>query len=135
MSRPLFGTREIYDNLADKLNDDPKWLEKATVLNYTMTHVYTAPLDKVFTFRFEGGKLLGIEERDGPAPADFVLTATPEVWERILVAQTLSPNVALVTRKLHVDGSMATLLKHIGVFNYLLAVLTSLDPVMSRDEA
>ena len=135
MSPPLFGTREIYDALAEKLNDDPKWLEKATVLNYTMTHVYSEPLNKTFTFRFEGGKLLDIEERDGPAPADFVLSATPEVWERILVAQTLSPNVALVTRKLHVDGSMTTLLKHISVFNYLLNVLTSLDPVMTRDEA
>lgn len=133
-TRPLFGTREVYDALADALNDDPKWLAKATVLNYTMTHVYTEPLSKTFTFRFEGGKLLDVRDVSGPAPADFVLTASPEVWERMLVSQTITPQIALVTRKIHVDGSMTTLLKHISVFNYLLAVLTGLDPVMSPDE-
>ncbi len=134
MTRPLFGSREVYDALADALNEDPKWLAKAQVLNYTMTHVYTEPVNKTFTFRFEGGKLLDVREVDGPAPADFVLTASPEVWERMLVSQTITPQIALVTRKIHVDGSMTTLLKHITVFNYLLAVLTGLEPVMSPDE-
>ena len=134
MTRPIFGTREVYDALAEALNDDPKWLAKAQVLNYTMTHVYTEPLNKTFTFRFEGGKLLDVRDVDGPAPADFVLTASPEVWERMLVSQTITPQIALVTRKIHVDGSMTTLLKHITVFNYLLAVLTGLEPVMSPDE-
>jgi hypothetical protein len=134
MSRPLFGTREIYDNLAEKLNDDPKWLEKATVLNYTMTHVYTEPLNKVFTFRFEGGKLLDVRDVDGPAPADFVLTGSPQVWERMLVSQEITPQIALVTRKIGVDGKMSVLLKHISVFNYLLAVLIGLEPVMSPEE-
>lgn len=134
MTRPLFGTREVYDALAEALNDDPKWLAKAQVLNYTMTHVYTEPLNKTFTFRFEGGKLLDVREVDGPAPADFVLSGSPETWERMLVSQTITPQIALVTRKIHVDGSMTTLLKHISVFNYLLAVLTGLEPVMSPDE-
>lgn len=134
MTRPLFGSREVYDALAEALNEDPKWLAKAQVLNYTMTHVYTEPLNKTFTFRFEGGKLLDVREVDGPAPADFVLSASPEVWERMLVSQTITPQIALVTRKIHVDGSMTTLLKHITVFNYLLAVLTGLEPVMSPDE-
>jgi hypothetical protein len=134
MTRPLFGTREVYDALAAALNEDPKWLAKAQVLNYTMTHVYTEPLNKTFTFRFEGGKLLDVREVDGPAPADFVLSGSPETWERMLVSQTITPQIALVTRKIHVDGSMTTLLKHITVFNYLLAVLTGLEPVMSPDE-
>ena len=133
-TRPLFGTREVYDALAEALNEDPKWLAKAQVLNYTMTHVYTEPLNKTFTFRFEGGKLLDVREVDGPAPADFVLTGSPETWERMLVSQTITPQIALVTRKIHVDGSMTALLKHITVFNYLLAVLIGLDPVMSPDE-
>lgn len=134
MNRPLFGTREVYDALAEALNDDPKWLAKATMLNYTMTHVYTEPVNKTFTFRFEGGKLLDVQEVDGPAPADFVLTATPEVWERMLVEQSITPQIAMVTRKVQVDGKLSTLLKHISVFNYLLAVLIGLEPVMSPDE-
>ena len=134
MNHPLFGTREVYDALAEALNDDPKWLAKASVLNYTMTHVYTEPLNKTFTFRFEGGKLLDVRDVDGPAPADFVLSGTPEVWERMLVSQTITPQIALVTRKIHVEGSMTTLLKHISVFNYLLAVLIGLDPVMSPED-
>lgn len=134
MTRPLFGTREVYDALAANLNEDPKWLEKAKVLNYTMTHVYTEPVNKTFTFRFDAGKLLDVRDVEGEAPADFVLTASPEIWERMLVTQTISPNVALVTRKISVDGKLHVLLKHIGVFNYLLGVLTSLDPVMREDE-
>ena len=134
MNRPLFGTREVYDALAEALNDDPKWLAKATMLNYTMTHVYTEPVNKTFTFRFEGGKLLDVREVDGPAPADFVLTATPEIWERMLVEQSITPQIAMVTRKVQVDGKLSTLLKHISVFNYLLAVLIGLEPVMSPDE-
>lgn len=134
MTRPLFGTREVYDGLAEALNDDPKWLAKATMLNYTMTHVYTEPINKTFTFRFEGGKLLDVRDVDGPAPADFVLTATPEIWERMLVSQTITPQVAMVTRKVQVDGKLTVLLKHISVFNYLLAVLIGLEPVMTPEE-
>lgn len=134
MSRPLFGTRELYDALAEALNDDPKWLEKAAVLNYTMTHVYTAPLNKTFTFRFEAGKLLDVEDRDSPAPADFVLTATPEIWQRMLVDQSITPQVAMVTRKVQVDGKLSVLLKNISVFNYLLAVLIGLEPVLTPEE-
>jgi len=134
MNRPLFGTREVYDALAEALNDDPKWLAKATMLNYTMTHVYSEPINKTFTFRFEGGKLLDVRDVDGPAPADFVLTATPEIWERMLVSQTITPQVAMVTRKVQVDGKLTVLLKHISVFNYLLAVLIGLEPVMTPEE-
>jgi hypothetical protein len=134
MNRPLFGTREVYDALAEALNDDPKWLAKATMLNYTMTHVYTEPINKTFTFRFEGGKLLDVRDVEGPAPADFVLTATPEIWERMLVSQTITPQVAMVTRKVQVDGKLTVLLKHISVFNYLLAVLIGLEPVMTPEE-
>ena len=130
MNRPLFGTREVYDALAEALNDDPKWLTKAHVLNYTMTHVYT----KTFTFRFDGGKLLDVREVDGPAPADFVLTGSPEIWERMLVSQSITPQIAMVTRKIQVDGKLSVLLKNISVFNYLLAVLIGLEPVMSPDE-
>lgn len=133
-TRPLFGTREVYDALAEALNDDPTWLAKASMLNYTMTHVYTEPINKTFTFRFEGGKLLDVRDVDGPAPADFVLTGSPEIWERMLVSQTISPQIAMVTRKIQVDGKLAVLLKHISVFNYLLAVLIGLEPVLSPDE-
>ena len=71
----------------------------------------------------------------GAAPADFVLTATPEIWQRMLVDQTISPQVAMVTRKVAVDGKLRVLLKHISVFNYLLAVLIGLEPVMSPERA
>ena len=134
MSRPTFGTRELYDALAAALNEDPKWLDKAKILNYTMTHVYTAPIGKAFNFRFEGGKLLDVTESDTPVPADFVLTASPEIWQRMLVDQTITPQVAMVTRKVTVDGKLSVLLKHISVFNYLLAVLIGLEPVLPDEE-
>ena len=52
----------------------------------------------------------------------------------MLVSQTITPQIALVTRKIAVEGKMTVLLKHISVFNYLLAVLIGLEPVMSPDE-
>ena len=63
-----------------------------------------------------------------------MLTGSPEVWERMLVAQTISPQIALVTRKIGVEGKMSVLLKNISVFNYLLAVLIALEPVMSPED-
>lgn len=57
MANPTFGTREIYDQLAAALNDDPKWLEKAKILNYTMSHWYSEPMGCAFGMRFDAGKL------------------------------------------------------------------------------
>ena len=74
MTRPLFGSREVYDALADALNEDPKWLAKAQVLNYTMTHVYTEPLNKTFTFRFEGGVPVRTSQSAGPIFAERAQT-------------------------------------------------------------
>jgi putative sterol carrier protein len=131
---PLFGTRELYDRLAAALNDDPAWLKKSRELDYTMTHVYTSPIDKVFSFRFDKGKLVDVTEVDagGEVTSDFVLTATPQIWEKVLVSQQLSANIALVTGKIKVKGKMGVLLKNMSAFNYLLEVLCGLEPVLSR---
>ncbi len=134
MDRPRFGTKEIYESLANVLNDDPVWLKKAAVLNYSMTHVYEGSPKKVFGFRFEGGKLLDVRESDEIIPADFVLSASPEIWQRILVDQTLTPQVGIVSRKLGVQGSISALLKNISVFNYLLNALIELQPAMPDEE-
>src|SRR6266508_2927976 len=111
---PQFGTRELYEALAAALAADPAWADKGRELDYTMSHVYTAPIDKVFWFRFEQGQINDIRELDDPddVPTDFVLTATPEVWESVLVSQELNPNIAMVTRKIKVKGKMGVLLKN-----------------------
>lgn len=131
---PLFGTRELYDRLGEALNDDPTWLKKSKDLDYTMTHVYTAPIDKVFNFRFDKGRLVDITDADVGAEitSDFVLTATPEVWEKVLVSQQLGAQIALVTGKIKVKGKLGALLKNMSAFNYLLEVLCGLEPVLSR---
>jgi hypothetical protein len=131
---PLFGTRELYDRLAEALNDDSTWLKKARDLDYTMTHVYTAPIDRVFSFRFDKGRLVDITDADlgVEITSDFVLTATPEVWEKVLVSQQVGAQIALVTGKIKVKGKMGALLKNMSAFNYLLEVLCGLNPVMSR---
>lgn len=131
---PLFGTRELYDRLADALNDDPAWLKKSRDLDYTMTHVYTAPIDKVFSFRFDKGRFVDVTEADtgSEITSDFVLTATPEVWEKVLVSQQIGAQIALVTGKIKVRGKLGALLKNMSAFNYLLEVLCGLEPVLSR---
>ena len=132
---PLFGTRELYDALGVALAADPAWERKGKELDYTMSHVYTAPIDKVFWFRFDKGALNDVTELASPdeRPTDFVLTATPGVWESVLVTQEMGAQIAMVTRKIKVQGKMGVLLKNMGAFNHLLGVLTGLDPVMSRD--
>jgi hypothetical protein len=130
--RPVFGTRSLYEALADGLAADPAWATKGKALTMTMTHVYTEPINRAFFMEFEEGAITTVEELASPddRPAEYVLSASPEIWERVLVTQTLAANLALVSRRIAVKGKMGWILKNIGAFNHLLSVLTTLDPVV-----
>jgi hypothetical protein len=132
--RPVFGTKGLYEALAAGLAADPVWATKGRALTMTMTHVYTAPIGRTFFMRFEEGAITEVAELEAAAdrPAEYVLTATPEIWERVLVTQTLKANLALVTRKIAVHGKMGWILKNIAAFNHLLSVLTTLDPIVEE---
>ena len=56
------------------------------------------------------------------------------LWEEFAGHTARQPDKVAIVSHRTADGSMTTLLKHITVFNYLLAVLTGLEPVMSPDE-
>lgn len=130
--RPVFGTKSLYDALAAGLDADLGWSDKGRALTMTMAHVYTEPVNKAFFMEFEQGRIVKVDELDDASEraAEYVLTAPPDIWHRVLVAQTLKPNIALVTRKIGVDGKMGWIVQNIAAFNYLLGVLTALDPVV-----
>lgn len=125
-TRPLFGTRQMYELLAQRVNDDPEWLQRAGHMTYTMTHVYTEPVNRSFSVRIEAGRLVEIAEHDGPAPGDFVLTASPEDWEQVATGE-LDAKRAIVAGQIQASGDKLTLLKHVVVLKKLVDHLGDLD--------
>lgn len=79
------GTLGVYELMADLLDRDDEWQTLGGPLDYTMVHVYTAPMDTAFLLRFDKGRLAEVREVDDPAAesADFVLTASPGTWRRV----------------------------------------------------
>ena len=135
---PTFGTRELYDSLAESLNNDPTWLVKAKAMTFSMAHVYRFPDDTHRTFRmeFRTGTMSDVTEFDDPADLPdtaFVLRGSFEDWRDMLVTEELSVNVALVTRRIVVKGKMGTLMKNIPQFNYIIAKLIELEPKVPED--
>jgi hypothetical protein len=138
MKQPTFGTRELYDSLAESLNSDPTWLAKARAMTYSMAHIYELSDGSRRTFRmeFRAGILSDIVEFDDPAnlpETAFVLRGSYEDWRDMLATQELSVNVALVTRRIVVKGKMGALMKNIPQFNYIITKLIELEPMVPED--
>lgn len=136
--RPTFGTRELYDSLAERLNADPTWLAKAKAMTYSMAHIYELSDGSRRTFRmeFRAGALSDIVTYDDPADLPetaFVLRGSYEDWRDMLATQELSVNVALVTRRIVVKGKMGALMKNIPQFNYIISTLIELEPMVPED--
>jgi hypothetical protein len=138
VKQPTFGTRELYDSLAESLNRDPTWLAKAKAMTFSMAHVYRLPDDSQRTFRmeFRNGTMSDVTTFDDPADLPdtaFVLRGSFEDWRDMLVTEELSVNVALVTRRIVVKGKMGTLMKNIPQFNYIISKLIELEPRVPED--
>lgn len=132
-TRPLFGTRQMYEALAQRINNDPEWLRRAGHLSFSMAHVYTGAVNYSFSFRFDGGHLVDIGEHG--VPADFVLTASTETWEQVMTRE-LDAKRAVVGKQIRVAGDMLTLIKHMVVLKELVDHLVGLDvSVPSREGA
>ncbi|WP_043659807.1 hypothetical protein [Thermocrispum municipale] len=137
VSRPTFGTRELYDALAEALNNDPVWLKKARKMTFAMTHVYTGELPLVIRMNFTEGVMSGVTEFNDVSEApysEFVLTGDSKSWERMLVTGELSVNIALVSKKISVKGKMGPMMKNIPQFNYIIAKLIELEPRVLDDK-
>lgn len=134
--RPTFGTRELYDALAEALNADPGWLKKAKAMTFGMTHVYRGQIERAFRMEFTSGVMSDVTEYDHAADApssDFVLTGDYESWCSMLVTAELAVNIALVSRKILVKGKMGALMKNIPQFNYIISKLIELEPKVPED--
>jgi hypothetical protein len=135
---PTFGTRELYDDLAESLNSDPTWLVKAKAMTFSMAHIYRYSDDSQRTFRmeFRTGTMSDVTVFDDPKDLPetaFVLRGSFEDWRDMLVTEELSVNVALVTRRIVVKGKMGTLMKNIPQFNYIISKLIELEPMVPED--
>ncbi len=123
-----FGTVKVYEAMGELLNSDPEWAEKGKAITYTMIYDYTAPVSKAFYTRFEEGRVTDVRELPSAdaETADFVITATPEVWRGVL-DKSLNPTAALTTGKMKVKGKMTTLLKHMQAFSYIIDSMTRIE--------
>lgn len=127
---PQFGTIEVYDALAKRLNDDEEWAELGKPITNTMVHVYREPVGKNFLVKFEEGRITDVRELPSPdaEEVDFVLTADPDVWRAIIEKRT-KPTVAMTTGKVKVKGNMGTLMKHMKPFSHVMDVMTEIELV------
>lgn len=123
-----FGTVAVYQAMAERLNNDPEWLELGQKITYSMTYVYGPPIEKNFFVRFEAGKVTDVRELPSPdaEPADFVITGPAEVW-RGVVRGELSPTTVMAKGQLKVQGKTTTLLRHMNAFSRIINVLKELD--------
>ncbi|HEV7975410.1 hypothetical protein [Amycolatopsis sp.] len=137
MKRPTFGTRELYDALAEALNSDPVWQKKARKMTFGMTHVYNGKFPLVLRMMFTEGVMSDVTVFDSAEDApfsEFVLTGDSENWERMLVTGELSVNIALVSKQISVKGKMGMMMKNIPQFNYIIAKLIELEPRVLDDD-
>jgi hypothetical protein len=123
-----FGTIEVYEEMAELLNNDPVWAEKGKDISYSMIYVYGPPVDRSFYVRFEEGRVTEQREVDSPdaEQADFVLSGAADVWRGVL-DKTLNPTAALTRGQLKVKGKMTTLLKHMTAFSYVIDAMTKIE--------
>ncbi|HEY1972971.1 MAG TPA: hypothetical protein VGH89_33820 [Pseudonocardia sp.] len=133
---PTFGTRELYDALAEALNVDAVWLVKAKAMTFSMTHVYQGKIERAFRMEFTAGRISEVTVYGDPAdapPSVFVLTGDYDDWRDMLATAELSVNIALVSRKILVKGKMGALMKNIPQFNYIIGKLIELEPKVPED--
>jgi len=128
---PALGTLEMYEALAECLDRDPDWDSLGQPLDYSMIHVYTAPVDKAFFLRFDHGKLTDVHEvaELEKESADFVLTAAPDVWKRVYSkvpkARASGFHLGLSTGQILFTGPfMQTYLKQNKAWEHLLDLVS-----------
>lgn len=123
-----FGSIDVYNVMAEKLNDDPEWLELGRKITYSMIYVYGPPLDKAFFVRFEAGKVTDVRELSAPdaEAADFVITGSPDVW-RGVVRGELNPTTAMAKGHLKVQGKTTTLLRNMNAFSRIINILKEIE--------
>ncbi|GAB4174763.1 MAG: SCP2 sterol-binding domain-containing protein [Rhodocyclaceae bacterium] len=72
--------------------------------------------------RIEDGRASGCAHGEAPGRPDFVMKATPEVWQAIRDG-SLSGRAALLSRKLRFQGSMITAMKYMNAFEESIRLL------------
>jgi putative sterol carrier protein len=125
------GTIGVYEELARLLDDDPDWPTLSRELDYSMIHVYSAPIAKAFHIRFDRGQVTDVHEVPDVEveKADFVLTGAPDVWKRVFSkvpkARASAFHLALSTGQIRFTGPfMQTYLKQVKAWEHLLDVMS-----------
>lgn len=123
-----FGTAEVYEDMAQLLNSDDEWLNKrGTKISYSMVFDYGEPVEKAFFTRFDAGRITEVKElaSRGEIDADFVISGSGDTWRGVLT-KTIDPTVALTRGQLKVKGKMATLLKNMNAFKYVIEKMSQI---------
>lgn len=122
-----FGTVQVYEEMANLLNNDPEWLEKGKQISYSMVYDYREPVGKTFFVQFDAGKVVEVKEIGSveEEPADFVISGAPDVWRGVL-EKSINPTAALTRGQLKLKGKMSVLLKNMEAFGYIIDSMTKI---------
>jgi len=128
-ARPQFGRLSFYEAMADVLNHDPVWGEKARSITCSMLHIYGSPVDRTFYTNFEEGRVTEVAELPAgdDRTTDFVITGIGDSWKAVL-RKEVKPTTAMASGKLKVDGKQIYLLRNMSAFSHMLDLMTNLDP-------
>lgn len=123
-----FGTIEVYEELSNILNSDPKWADAGRSVTNTFAFRYREPLNRSFFVRFDSGKVTETKELDESSAEepDFILDGTPDTWREVLEGK-LSPMAAVTSGKLKVKGNMMKLMTLMKPFGHVMETLTTIE--------
>lgn len=128
--KAVFGTVEVYEQMAELLNADPVWVDKGKKMDYSMIYEYGPPVDRCFFIRFDKGRVTDVREiaSKDAEPADFVVSGATENW-RALLEKRVSPMSAMTRGLLKIDGKATTVMKNIDAFTYVIEVMRNIELV------
>lgn len=126
-----FGSVALYEEMGKLLNTDEEWLNQiGSKITYSMAYEYGDPVNRVFFVNFDKGRVDTVKELDSldGVEVDFVISGSGETWRGILTKE-INPTTALTRGQLKVKGKMATLLKNMSAFTYIINKMMEIELV------
>ncbi len=115
-----FFTKEFFDELADKLNDDEEWNKKSGSLNTKIIATCT-DRDISVMLDIENGKVTP-EDAAPEDPSDFKFEGDYAAWEKTGKGEA-DLQTLVMTGKMKFKGSMSKILSMMGQLNRMVAVI------------
>lgn len=120
-----YFTTDYYNALADALNGNEEFQEKAKGLQTSLVQV-AKDRGKAVKFTIDDGSVTA-EEVDPEAEGEFRLIASYDDWAKVVKGEEKVDKLVMMG-KMKVEGSMAKLLQHRNTLEFLTKVGQELSP-------